>query len=67
VLQSVTQNQGEFYEEAQNVTSRLEFKGMKLECGKLHKFSQQDFFQKLSDNSKHFHVYYQSFSYVFRK
>jgi hypothetical protein len=48
--QSMTQNPWEFYEEAQNAASKLEFKGIKLEFGKVHKISQQDFFQKLCDN-----------------
>jgi hypothetical protein len=34
----------------QNAASKLEFKGIKLEFGKVHKINQQDFFQKLSDN-----------------
>jgi hypothetical protein len=48
--QTMTQNPGKFYEEAQNAASKQEFKGMKLEFGKAHKISQQDFFQKRSDN-----------------
>jgi hypothetical protein len=50
VFQSMTQNPGEFYEAAQNAANKLEFKEIKLEFGKAHKISQQDFFQKLSDN-----------------
>jgi hypothetical protein len=50
VFQSMTQNPGEFYEEAQNSANKLEFKEIKLEFGKVHKISQQDFFQKLSEN-----------------
>jgi hypothetical protein len=46
----MTQNPGEFYEEAQNAANKLEFKGIRLEFGKVHKISQQDFFQKLCDN-----------------
>jgi hypothetical protein len=49
VFRSVTQNPGEFYE-AQNAANKLDFKGIKLEFGKVHKINQQDFFQKLSDN-----------------
>jgi hypothetical protein len=32
------------------IANKLEFKGTKLEFGKVHKSSQQDLFQKLSDN-----------------
>jgi hypothetical protein len=46
----MSQNPGKFYEEAQNAANKLEFKGIKMEFGKVHKISQQDFFQKLSDN-----------------
>jgi hypothetical protein len=63
VLQSMTQNPGEFCEEAQNAGNKLEFKGIKLEFGKVHKISQQDFFQKIIDNIS----ICQSFSCVFRK
>jgi hypothetical protein len=42
--------QEESYEEAQNAANKLEFKGIKLEFVKVHMISQQDFFQKLSDN-----------------
>jgi hypothetical protein len=50
VFQSVTQNPGEFYEEALNAANELEFKRIKLEFGKVHKINQLDFFEKLSDN-----------------
>jgi hypothetical protein len=46
----VTQNPGEFYEAAQNAANNLEYKRIKLEFGKIHKISQEDFFQKLRDN-----------------
>jgi hypothetical protein len=51
VFQSMTQNTREFYEEAQSAANTLEIEGIKLEFGKVHKISQQDFFQKLSDNT----------------
>jgi hypothetical protein len=50
MFQTMTQNPGEFYEEAQNVANKLEFKGTKSEFRKVYKTSQQDLFQKLSDN-----------------
>jgi hypothetical protein len=50
VFQKMTQNPQEFYEETQNAANKLEFKGIKLQFGKLHKITHQDFFQILSDN-----------------
>jgi hypothetical protein len=46
----MSQNPGEFNEEAQYAANKLEFKGIKLEFRKVYKISQQDFFQKLRDN-----------------
>jgi hypothetical protein len=62
----MTQNPGEFYEEAQNAANKLEFKGIKFEFGKVHKISQQDFFQKLSDNIS-IRMFTTRTSHVFRK
>jgi ribosomal protein L18 len=45
VFQSITQNPGEFYEEAKNAENKLEFKRIKLEFGKVAKIRQQDFFR----------------------
>jgi hypothetical protein len=66
VFQSMTQNPGEFYEEAQNAANKLEFRGIKLEFGKVHKTRQQEFFQKLSDNIS-IRMFTTRASHVFRK
>jgi hypothetical protein len=66
VSHSVTQTPGEFYEETQNAVNMLEFKGIKLEFGKVHKISQQDLFLKLSDNVR-IHMFTTRLSRVFRK
>jgi hypothetical protein len=47
-FQPVTQNPWEFYEHSLNTANKLAFKGIKLEFGKVHNISQQDFIQKLT-------------------
>ncbi|XP_023724669.1 uncharacterized protein LOC111873863 isoform X2 [Cryptotermes secundus] len=50
VLQSMANNPGEYYSEVLMAADKLEFKGVSLEHGKVQKISEQQFFQKLSDN-----------------
>ena len=50
VFQSMANNPGEYYSEVLTAADKLEFKGVSLEHGKVQKISEQQFFQKLSDN-----------------
>jgi hypothetical protein len=43
-------NPGEYYYEVLTAVGKLGFKGVRLEHGKVHNISKQQFFQKLSDN-----------------
>jgi hypothetical protein len=52
VFQSMANNPGEYYSEVLTTVDKLEFKGVRLEHGKVQKITEQQFFQKLSDNIK---------------
>ena len=49
IFQSMRNNSGEYYSQTQLAAGKFEFKGVKLQIGKVSKINQNEFFSKLSE------------------